>query len=222
MGADIVGEWSFDDCILGVPPTTATDTSGNGNNGTIYGASCADDTPYKMIGQGAGKKALSFDGNDYVEIPYSSSLNLPANNETVMLWVKHNNSSNIFFQNAGWSRRLFGPYWVFTDAGNIYYSLSAAGSNDNKWHLVGYVISGRTINSYVDGKLMQTVTTTNNICCAASSSWRFGRLCGGASCDLYYTGLIDEVRIYSRALETAEIQKHYAEGATKRGLVISD
>lgn len=211
LAADIAGEWSFDDC-------TAKDTSGNGNNGTITGTTCTDDTPYKMIGQGVGRKALSFDGNDYVEIPYSSSLNLPADNETVMLWVKHNNSSNIFFQGAGWSRRLFGPYWTFTDAGGIYYNLSAEGSTDNKWHLVGYTISGKTINSYVDGKLMQTVITANNIDSAATSYWRFGRLCGGASCDLYYTGLIDEVRIYSRALTQAEIQKHYAEGAQKRGL----
>ena len=162
---------------------------------------------------------MSFDGNGYVEIPYSSSLNLPANNETVMFWVKHNNSSNIFFQDAGWSRRLFGTFWTFTDAGGNYYNLSAAGSGDNKWHLVGYTISGKTINSYVDGKLMQTVTTANNICCTASSSWRFGRLCGGASCDLYYTGLLDDVRIYNKTLETAEIQKHYAEGAAKRGLL---
>jgi len=35
----------------------------------------------------------------------------------------------------------------------------------------------------------------------------------------FWDGHIDEVRIYSRALSVGEIQKHYAEGAIKLGLV---
>lgn len=35
----------------------------------------------------------------------------------------------------------------------------------------------------------------------------------------YFNGLIDEVRIYSEALASAQIKKLYAEGAEKRGLL---
>jgi len=208
IGDELVGSWTFENVAGG----KTSDMSGYNNVGTIYGATPADGL---KIASGAGTgKALSFDGNDYIEIPYSASLNLPANNETVLFWVKHNGSSNIFFETSGWSRRLFGNSWVFTDAGGQYYSLSADGSNDGNWHLVGYTISGRTIKSYVDGKQMSEITTQANICCAATSWW-IGRVCGGSSCDLYYIGLVDEVRIYNKALTLAEIQKQYAEGLLK-------
>jgi len=42
-----------------------------------------------------------------------------------------------------------------------------------------------------------------------------GRGAGMIGENNFFKGLIDEVRIYSRALTTAEIQKHYAEGLKK-------
>ncbi len=216
LGAYAAGVWDFDEGS----GTTAKDASGYSNDGIIHGAvyKCASaDTNNTPSGKGC---SLYFDGNDYVEVPYNKSLELPANNETVMLWVKHNNSSNIFFQRTGWSRRLFGTSWTFTDASNKYYSLSATGNNDNKWHLVGYTISNRTIRSYVDGKLVNTVTASSNICCTATASWWFGRLCGGSSCGIYYKGFIDNIRIYEQALGQAQIQKLYTEKTREHGLAI--
>ncbi|MEK7482546.1 MAG: LamG-like jellyroll fold domain-containing protein [Patescibacteria group bacterium] len=206
IGDELVGSWTFENVAGGKAP----DMSGYNNVGTIYGATQVDGL---KLASGAGTgQALSFDGNDYLEIPYSASLGLPANNETVLFWVKHNGSSNMFFESSGWSRRLFGTVWVFTDAGNTYYQLGADGSNDGNWHLVGYTITGRTIKSYVDGKQISEVTTSADVCCTASTWW-VGRVCSGSTCDLYYTGLIDEVRIYTKALTAGEIQKQYAEGA---------
>jgi len=37
----------------------------------------------------------------------------------------------------------------------------------------------------------------------------------------YFHGLIDEVRIYNRALTAMEVQKHYAQGAEKRKLTMT-
>ncbi len=45
----------------------------------------------------------------------------------------------------------------------------------------------------------------------------FGKWPGGGQND--FNGLIDEVRIYSVALTSVQIQKLYAEGAKKRGLL---
>ena len=208
IGDQVVGEWDFDEGS----GTIAKDSSGNNNNGTIHGATykCAssnkDNTP---SGKGC---SLYFNGSSYVEIPYSQSLSLQANNETVSLWIKHNNSNYIFFQHSGWSRRLFRNTWCFTDSNSRYYWPSAANTSDNKWHLVAYTISGKTIKSYVDGKLISKVTTSGDICCKASSYWWIGRLCGGSSCNLFYTGFIDNVRIYSEALTSAQIQTLYAQG----------
>ena len=52
----LVAEWHFDG--------DAKDSSGNGNDGVIYGATFVD---------GIGGKALSFDGvDDYVQLPFDS------------------------------------------------------------------------------------------------------------------------------------------------------
>ena len=36
----------------------------------------------------------------------------------------------------------------------------------------------------------------------------------------YFDGLLDEVRIYNKALSSAEIQQHYAQGAIKHNIVL--
>ena len=64
--------------------TTAADSSGNGNNATLYGgATWTTDTP------NGGGSALSFNGSNdcYASIPASPSMNI-GNNMTVSMWVK--------------------------------------------------------------------------------------------------------------------------------------
>jgi len=65
----LVGEWHFDG--------DAKDSSGNGNDGTVYGASFV---------EGKFGKALSFDGvGDYVQTPISSGTTY-----TLEAWIKPN------------------------------------------------------------------------------------------------------------------------------------
>ena len=57
----LVGYWPFDG--------NASDLSGNGNLGTVHGATLGTDR------NGQGGKAFTFDGTtDYVEVPYFSGL----------------------------------------------------------------------------------------------------------------------------------------------------
>jgi len=73
----LVAYWSFDEGSGGV----AHDNSGNGNDGTIYGAAWT---------SGVSGSALSFDGrNDYVMIPSSASLDIRGS-ITLEAWVKYN------------------------------------------------------------------------------------------------------------------------------------
>ena len=70
----LVGWWPFNG--------NANDESGNGNNGTVNGASLTSDR------FGNGGKALSFDGlSNYVEVPHSSTFN-STNKITISLWIK--------------------------------------------------------------------------------------------------------------------------------------
>lgn len=71
---DIAGLWHFDEGS----GTTVMDSSGNGNNGSIYGANWT---------TGKIGSAIYFNGtNDYVEIPDDSSLDITGN-ITIIAWI---------------------------------------------------------------------------------------------------------------------------------------
>ena len=73
---DLVGYWKFDEGNGSV----AGDSSGLGNDGTIYGASWVSSSP-------DGSTALSFDGiDDYVKVPDDFSLDLTGD-MTIEAWV---------------------------------------------------------------------------------------------------------------------------------------
>ena len=101
----LVGWWRFDEGT----GTTAGDSSGNGNIGTISGASWVD---------GKFGKALSFDGtNDYVTVPYSSSLNSP---KTFITWIKHASGTafNFMFYHGFWQSG--GGWEAYIDSSNYF------------------------------------------------------------------------------------------------------
>ena len=80
----LVAEWHFDEGSGSV----VKDISGNGNNGTIYGATWVD---------GKFGKALSFDGmDDYVEITYGSLSPIGSLSYfTTEAWIKTSDTSSI-------------------------------------------------------------------------------------------------------------------------------
>lgn len=99
--------------------------------------------------------------------------------------------------------------------------VNSAGSNytNGQWHhIVGRYHRGEnTAQLYVDGDLKGTVTLNPNECLSdtptshppilgASSHYSGSRL-------NFYTGDIDEVALYSRALSAGEIQERYERGA---------
>jgi prepilin-type N-terminal cleavage/methylation domain-containing protein len=212
LGADIAGNWNFDEGS----GTTAKDSSGYNNHGTIVnGAVYTTNTPHQAAGQGAGKYALSFDGtNDYVNITTNSFLNLDGTNESIFIWIKHNNGgNNIGMFSSDWRRRLFGTYWCIIDSNSTYHYINITDSYDNNWHQVGYTYNNGLLVSYVDGKQTDSESSAN-LSRRTGDIW-LGKLCSGSSCEYYYNGLIDEVQIYSRALTTFEIQRLYVQGLEK-------
>ena len=95
----LVGYWKFDEIKGGI----AKDSSGNGNDGTIYGAEAI-----------AGKtgQVLSFDGvNDYVDCGNNGSLKI-TDAITVEAWVKiaHSPGERIIV-GKGWSGDPAGVSW---------------------------------------------------------------------------------------------------------------
>jgi hypothetical protein len=199
-----VGAYRFGE---GVGTTTA-DGSMSGNGGTLVnGAS--------WITAGRYGGAINFDGvNDYVRAADSTSLDL-GRTGTVEAWVKldtlnrwhsvvakgsaNTNSSHNYAIEVSNSNR-----WVcILGSGASSLTLqSSSVATSNRYYHVACAWDGTTARLYVDGALIasssQLVTPVGNT--APLTVGQFG----GDTDRL--DGVIDEVRIYGRALSQAEIQ----------------
>jgi Concanavalin A-like lectin/glucanases superfamily len=191
----------------------ANDESGNGYDGTVNGATLVPDR------FGKPNSAYSFNGSDAsILLNNTSTLNF-TDGFTLATWV-HFTSSNTdkqivakhicgnmsgYFLGAG---TLGGPSNVFEFYVNNDPRLYTAETyNDGQWHLVVGVYDGMTQYLYVDGVLTDsqaktyTNSNTTNITIGSATD------CG------YFSGSIDDVRIYNRALSAAEIQELYTGGS---------
>lgn len=203
----LVGEWLFDN-------GNAADTSGNGNNGTITGAT--------SVAGYNGKLAYRFtSGANYISLGSSSILN-PAQ-FTISAWVKTANVTGSYNDIYSNTRDCCGVYNGIRFAiinsrlyGMIYNSsASYLGSNktipnNSDWMFVVFSYDGATQRLYIDGALDNSQAAALGVGQPASWGNYIGALAncpGGCGMD----GTIDDVRIYSKAFEVADIQKLYAE-----------
>jgi hypothetical protein len=209
----MVGYWSFDEGS----GTTAYDRSGNNNNGTLYNGPTWVD--------GKVGKALSFDGvNDYVDVGNSSTL--VSKDMSILMWVQvlnYNCNSTyreiIRRENANgyqWSCAGMG-YWDigYKNNNGIWNSPPGITSSTiplNQWTFIASIYDSNSVaqqrvfingNKYSESTLSDRGTLNSNITYIGSYGPN----------NRPYSGLIDEVRIYNRALSDAEIQAIY--NATK-------
>ena len=98
-------------------------------------------------------------------------------------------------------------------------SVGFAKINNSQWHLITVTGSSGSFSAYIDGANVAQSTNTfsgtyNNI------DWMtVGALRRGVAIESYYSGSLDDVRIYSRALGAAEIKRMYQQGSAKRASV---
>ncbi len=219
LGSDIVGWWQFDEGEGSV----AKDISGYSNDGTIHGATYVDGVP------GKEGYALEFDGSgDYVDISNDDILKL-SEGGTIGAWFKMDSWGGDSWSNTivgkgggGWANH---HYILFKQSGttNMLFSVSDGtnylGTSGPKtpsllldtWYYITAVWNNTQKCIYLNGSLMQCVSSTiMPIDSAASVS--IGRT--GTS-TYYFNGKIDDVRIYSRALTSEEINTLYTETKNK-------
>jgi hypothetical protein len=181
--------------------TVVADGSGNGNNGTISGATWTTSGKYG--------NALSFNGNNaLVTINNAASLQLTSG-MTLEAWVYPTTVSNkwrdvIYKGNdnyylEGSSNNSRRPALGGTFGSPLY---GTAPLTANTWtHLAG-TYDGATMRLYVNGVQVASRAQTG----AIATSTNPLQIGGDSIHGQYFAGRIDEVRVYNRALSAAEIQ----------------
>lgn len=197
------------------------DVSGNGNNGTIYGATWT---------SGRYGYALSFDGtDDYVETP----LNFPPQTFTLSVWVKIVRTESPDDFRAILVKRGSGNEWRFgirtTDwtvwfaawdaDGNAYNFHGTTALEEGVWYHLAVVVDNLDVKIFVNRELDAQGTLGNPIA-DTNSIVRIGT--DMLNANRYFHGIIDEVRIYSRALTEEEIKAlYYSSQSVRREHVTS-
>ncbi|OIN98331.1 hypothetical protein AUJ66_01150 [Candidatus Desantisbacteria bacterium CG1_02_38_46] len=198
----LVGYWSFDEGKGEI----AKDYSGNNNSGQINNAEWVD---------GKKGKALKFNGKDaHVEIAVNETLQ-SVQATTIEAWFysspPHQNGFGGIINNingAANSRLL-----VRDDGKLLVEKMSREGvfggenTTKNSWNYIVYVYDGKEDIWYLNGKKIASSPYTKEL---PSGEMPLTIGWGYTSPESYhFSGIIDEVKIYSRALSEKEIQEHY-------------
>jgi hypothetical protein len=211
----LVGNWRFDETSA----TTAAD-SGGGNNGTLVNMESGDWVTGKLA------NALDFDGtNEYVNMgdPANGSLDFGTGNFTISAWIKADTTqidSNRSIVNKGAVASGDAGYWFhLNSSGNLKLQIGngstlesmsvspAVDLRDNQWHHVVVVASRSSEKFYIDGVAKSKTGSISSI----NVSTGFAFNVGGQGTANSYSGLIDDVRVYNRALTADEATNLFLE-----------
>ncbi|MGE3508670.1 MAG: LamG-like jellyroll fold domain-containing protein [Vicinamibacterales bacterium] len=188
--------------------TVASDASGNGYHGTLNGSTR---TPMGEYGA-----ALSFDGvNDRIDGP---SITL-GTQFTLMAWVRSAAWSPYeTVLSVGRDRDLYARSGVVTFFANERELRFGTAMAPDTWHHVALTADGGVVRAYVNGANVGSATMSM---AAYTGQLRVGAWSSGASMDDYWSGSLDEVRVYSRVLSQAEVQTAMATPLATGGVIDS-
>lgn len=208
----LIGWWKMEEDS----GASVLDASGNGHTGTITGAT--------RRGSCIRGRCLNFDGNDLVAITSTATLN-PTAAISVSVWIKPSTAAQETFATVINKRfNSAAPYnnWIIDvgQGGNTHEFCIAntagggptfgqwcltSGALSTRWtHIVG-TYDGATSKLYLNG----TEVASTNVAIALATSnnpVRFGTPEAVAN---YFIGLIDDARIYNRALSDEEVLALY-------------
>ena len=175
-------------------------------NGTVSGATLSTGR------NNESNTAYSFDGvDDYIEI---GSGMLSGDGEfSILIWINTSSPSGRFLsqRNGGFN----GQYFVdLLSDGKIKFSTyrdsykwrvtSSSALNDGNWHHLAFVQQDNGGKMYLNGSLDQTDNSNGKVNLLSTNKTYLGK--DGRNNSSFYTGKVDDLKIYNRALSASEIQ----------------
>lgn len=181
--------------------------------------------------EGRFGKAISFDGtNDAVRLPYRSQLPLGTKDFTASLWFRYSatsgeqpllwmggigtNQPQVWVRGEPASNRVTGL--ITTREGTAppkSASVRTTGAyNDGEWHHIALRRGGRQLTLSVDGTPISTADVPGTVTRTSGYGFHVGQRVDSRA---HFTGAIDEVRVYDRALSDAELAGLGRDGAAK-------
>jgi len=199
---DLVGWWPFNG--------NANDESGNGNNGTVNGATLTSDR------NGNAKNAFNFNRNSITLLNYPQF----SGSWSISLWYKRSKYST-GYQNFGalftTSNQIqFNGVGIWLIMNEFKMFLQTYGQNeltiepyeyDTNWHHVVYTYNGSEISLYIDSVLKKSKSIT--ISQTHTSPFNIGRGFDSFGNDFSFIGNLDDFGIWDRVLTQQEITDLY-------------
>jgi hypothetical protein len=185
--------------------TITTDASGLGNNGALVNGAA-------WSASGHTGAAISFSANGWVNIPDAASLDLTSA-MTLEAWVRPTSGTGwrtVLLKEAanGLSYALYSANGasrpgVWTNGGGAdEFVLGTGAVPTNAWTHVAATYDGSTLRFFVNGVQVASKSGISTIL-ASTGALKIG---GNSVWGEYFRGLIDDVRVYNRALSLTEIK----------------
>ncbi|MEZ5965838.1 MAG: LamG domain-containing protein [Planctomycetota bacterium] len=205
--------------------------AGEGNPNDSVGA--LHGTQAGAPGYGAGRigQTFTFDSNDdRVTIPNDASLTPTSAGFTAEFWMKASSSqatsglvtpvdkSHGFGSHSGWGFQMdsagaIGVVWgEFPQGVNI----TTANLFDDTWHHLAFTYDGPTdtVRTYLDGAPQTSQSPTGELTISGTGPLNVGYVGGAGTPQRFFTGSVDELGIYDRALSDSEIHAIFVAGSS--------
>ncbi|PHS07636.1 MAG: hypothetical protein COA78_13340 [Blastopirellula sp.] len=198
----LLGDWQLETGS----GSTATDSSGNGNDGTLQSS-----TAWEAARCG---QSITLNGSsDWVDL---GQIDIGTQGYTVSAWFKsRSNAQQTIFAATGTSSTDHLMFLELSSTGTVQFvhrsPIASSGGttlassetfDDGYWHHVAAVKSTTDLRLYIDGELIDTMSDTTDV--HSSVDVVLGRYGVGLS-ERYFSGSLDDVRLYGAAMSDSEI-----------------
>jgi len=198
------GYWKLNEAF----GSSAADHSQNGFTGSLKGGA-------SFIDPGLSGSSVSFDGEDESQVDTAQSTKLEPQKITVSAWVKPHEDgaeASLVERAGGYGLGLDlnskPTFWI--NVGGSVDSISAPNTvQPGRWtHISGtFDNTTRNLSIYVDGNLSNSAINANNLVYGTPGA---GKTAAVTLASDPFDGELDDIRIYSRALEAWEVAQIYS------------